>query len=146
MLITSGLVGIASVLASLGVRERVRGYFCLLLLAEASVNGAIVARDMFVLILFWGAAAVPLALLILGWGGPRRTFAAWNLLAYWGLGTAALAVGTFTLYAVTGGQTVNTDTPPKGQPGTPRSPIAGRLGVIVAAATRLASVPLPASD
>src|SRR5207302_10110574 len=46
MLLLSGLIGIASVLASLGVRERVRAYFCLLLLTQASVNGAIVARDM----------------------------------------------------------------------------------------------------
>ena len=142
MLITSGLVGIASVLASLGVRERVRGYFCLLLLAEASVNGAIVARDMFVLILFWGAAAVPLALLILGWGGPRRTFAAWNLVAYWGLGTAALAVGTFTLYAVTGGQTFDMDTLLKVNAVTPRIQIAVSLVMIVAAATRLPLFPL----
>src|SRR5205807_3918653 len=73
MLVLSGLIGVASVLASLGVRERVRAYFCLLLLAEASVNGAIVSRVMFVLILFWGASTIPLALLILGWGGPRRS-------------------------------------------------------------------------
>src|SRR5207245_2642902 len=62
MLMLSGLVGIASVLASIGIRERVRTYFALLLLAQASVNGAIVARDMFVLILFWGASIVPIAL------------------------------------------------------------------------------------
>src|SRR5437667_10068846 len=83
MLVLSGLIGVASVLGSLGVRERVRAYFVLLLLAQASVNGAIVARDMFVLILFWGAAAIPLALLILGWGGgpaARRAAAAWRLL------------------------------------------------------------------
>src|SRR5439155_1167545 len=104
MLILSGLIGVASVLASLGVRERVRTYFCLLLLAQASVNGAIVARDMFVLILFWGAAAIPLALLILGWGGGpavRRAAAAWRLLGYWGLGTGVLAVGVLALYAAT---------------------------------------------
>ena len=72
MLVLSGLVGLASVLASFGVREHVRSYFCLLLLSEACVTGAIVAHDMFVLLLFWGAAAVPLVLLILGWGGARR--------------------------------------------------------------------------
>src|SRR5438270_3307234 len=110
MLMLSGLIGIASVLASLGVRERVRTYFALLLLAQASVNGAIVARDMFVLILFWGASIVPIALLILGWGGPRRIGAAWRLVGYWGLGTGALAVGAFALYAVTGGRTFDMDT------------------------------------
>ena len=61
MLMVSGLIGIISVLASLGVRERVRSYFCLLLLTQAGINGAIVARDMFVLVLFWSAAAIPIA-------------------------------------------------------------------------------------
>src|SRR5256714_11121910 len=110
MLMLSGLIGIASVLASLGFRERVRAYFVLLLLAQASVNGAIVSRDMFVLILFWGAAAIPLALLILGWGGPRRSAAAWRLLGYWGFGTGVLAIGVFALYAATGAQGFDIET------------------------------------
>jgi len=59
MLVLSGVVGIASVLASFGIQQRVRSYFCLLLLAEACVNGAIVAHDMFVLLLFWGGATNP---------------------------------------------------------------------------------------
>ena len=143
MLILSGLIGVASVLASLGVRERVRTYFCLLLLAQASVNGAIVARDMFVLILFWGAAAIPLALLILGWGGgpaARRAAAAWRLLGYWGLGTGVLAVGVLALYAVTGGRSFDMDTLLKAGL-SPRIQIAVSLVMIVAAAMRLPLFP-----
>src|SRR5207249_16854 len=56
MLMLSGLVGIASVLASIGIRDRVRTYFALLLLAQASANGAIVARAMIVA----GATRLPL--------------------------------------------------------------------------------------
>jgi proton-translocating NADH-quinone oxidoreductase chain M len=141
MLMLSGLVGIASVLASLGIRERVRGYFCLLLLTQASVNGAIVARDMFVLILFWGAAAIPLALLILGWGGPRRGPATWRLLGYWGLGTVALIVGTMTLYAAAGGTSFDMDVLLKATL-TPRLQLAVGLVMLVAGATRLPLFPL----
>ena len=141
MLMLSGLVGIASVLASLGVRERVRSYFALLLLTQAAVNGAIVARDMFVLILFWGAAIVPLALLILGWGGPRRTSAAWRLVGYWGLGTGALVLGTMTLYAATGGTSFDMDTLLKASL-SPRIQLAVSVVMIVAAATRLPLFPL----
>ena len=142
MLLMSGLVGVAAVLASLGVRERVRAYFCLLLLTESAVNGAIVARDMFVLILFWAAAAVPIALLILGWGGPRRNVAAWNLVGFWGVGTAALAIGTLALYAATGGQSFDMDTLLKVNAVTPRIQIAVSLVMIVAGATRLPLFPL----
>jgi len=59
MMMLSGLIGIASVLASLGIRERVRAYFTLLLLTQASVNGAIAAHDVFVFVLFWAASIVP---------------------------------------------------------------------------------------
>ncbi len=142
MLLLSGLVGIASVLGSLGIRERVRAYFSLLLLAQAAVNGAIVSRDMFVLVLFWGASAIPLALLVAGWGGPRRTSAAWRLFAYWGLGTGVLAVGVFALYTVTGAQSFDMDTLLKSGVLSSRVQIAVALVMIVAAATRLPLFPL----
>ena len=140
MLILSGLVGIASVLASFGVRERVRSYFCLLLLSEACVNGAVVAHDMFVLLLFWGAASVPLALLVLGWGGPRREAAAWRLVGYWGLGTIALLVAIMALYAATGGTSFDMNVLLKTTL-SPRMQLAVGAAVIVAAATRLPLFP-----
>lgn len=141
MLITSGLVGIASVLASLGIRERVRSYVALLLLTQAAINGAIVARDMFVLILFWGAALIPLGLLILGWGGPRRVSATWRLLGYWGLGTAALVIGTMILYAATGGTSFDMDVLLKATTVAPRVQLAVALLMILAGATRLPLFP-----
>ncbi len=141
MLMLSGLIGIASVLASLGVRERLRSYFALLLLAEASVNGAIVARDFFVLILFWGASIVPIALLILGWGGPRRVAAAWRLVGYWGFGTAALVVGVLALYAAAGGRTFDMETLLQTTL-SPRIQLGISVAMVVAAATRLPLFPL----
>lgn len=141
MLLLSSIVGLASVLASFGVRERVRSYFCLLLLSEACVTGAIVAHDMFVLLLFWGAAAIPLALLIFGWGGPRREAAAWRLVGYWGLGTIALLVATMTLYAATGTSSFDMDVLLKTVV-NPRVQVAVGAALIVAAATRLPLFPL----
>jgi NADH-quinone oxidoreductase subunit M len=141
MLILSGLIGIVSVLASLGIRERVRSYFCLLLLTQATVNGAIVARDMFVLILFWAAAVIPIAILILGWGGPRRNAAAWRLVGYWGLGTAALVIGTLVLYSAAGTNSFDADVLLKASL-SPRIQLVAAIAMIVAAATRLPLFPL----
>jgi len=141
MMMLSGLVGITSVLASWGVRERVRSYFCLLLLTQSAVNGAIAAHDMFVLLLFWGAAVVPVALLVLGWGGPRREAAAWRLVGYWGLGTAALLVAIMTAYAASGGTSFDMDVLLKATL-TPRVQLAVGVALIVAAATRLPLFPL----
>jgi proton-translocating NADH-quinone oxidoreductase chain M len=141
MLVLSGLVGIASVLGSLGIRERVQSYFCLLLLTQACITGAIVARDMFVLILFWGAVMIPVTLLVLGWGGPRREAAAWRLVGYWGLGLGALVVATMTLYAATGGTSFDMEVLLKSTL-SPRVQLAVGVAVIVAAATRLPLFPL----
>jgi NADH-quinone oxidoreductase subunit M len=140
MLILSGLIGLSSVLASFGIRERVRSYFCLLLLTEACVTGAIVARDMFVLLLFWAAASIPLALLILGWGGPRRESAAWRLVAYWGLGTVALLVAIMGLYASAGGTTFDMDVLLKIAL-SPRAQVAIGAALLLAGATRLPLFP-----
>jgi NADH-quinone oxidoreductase subunit M len=140
MLMLSGLGGLISVLASWGVRERVRSYFSLLLLAQASVTGAIAARDMFVLVLFWGASIIPVALLLVGWGGPRRIPAAWRLVGYWGLGTGLLAVGALALYAVTGAQSFDIDSLFKTTL-SPRIQLGVGVLMIVAGATRLPLFP-----
>ncbi len=103
LLLSGSLVTLVAVLASANVRERVREYFVLLLLVEGTVNGVLAARDMFVLVLFWGAGVLPVALLVAGWGGPRRRQAAGRYLAYGAAGTAALAGVAFILYATTGG-------------------------------------------
>lgn len=142
LLMLSGLIGIVSVLASLGIRERVRSYFALLLLTQAAVNGAIAARDMFVLILFWSAATIPIALLILGWGGRRRATATWRLLGYWGFGTAALILGTMALYVAMGGTSFDMDVLLKASTLSPRVQIGISLVMLVAGATRLPLFPL----
>jgi proton-translocating NADH-quinone oxidoreductase chain M len=140
LMMLSGLIGITSVLASWGIRERVRTYFSLLLLTQAAVNGAIAAHDMFVLILFWGAVIIPIALLVLGWGGPRREAATWRLVGYWAFGTAALIAATMTAYAASGTGSFDMDVLLKSAL-APRVQLAVGLGLIVAAATRLPLFP-----
>jgi len=141
LLVLSQLVGMIASLASAGVRERVREYFCLLLLTQAAANGVIVARDAFVLLLFWGAAVVPLALLVMGWGGAGRVAAGWRLLAYWGAGTVLLGLAVLLLFAASGAATFDLDYLQKALP-SPRAQVAVSLLVLAAAATRLPLLPL----
>lgn len=142
VLLLSALIGVCAVLASWDVRERPRSYFVLFLLVESAVNGAVVARDFFVLLLFWSAAAVPLALLVWGWvARGRGAGAAWRLLAYWGLGSAALLVAGLLLYGAAGGTDFDLDTLTKATPSGRVQVVVGIL-LIVAAASRLPLVPL----
>src|SRR2546423_5273515 len=142
MVMLSALVGIISVLASTGIRTRVRSYFALLLLTQSCVTGAIAAHDLFVLVLFWSAATVPLALLILGWGGPRRDAAAWRLVGYWGAGTVALVLAVAGGYIATRAPSFHMDGVLKAPLGAPAGVVIG-LGPLVAPATPLPLFPLP---
>jgi proton-translocating NADH-quinone oxidoreductase chain M len=140
LLLLSGLIGIVSVLASAGVRERVRSYFALLLLAQACVTGAIAAHDLFVLTMFWSAATVPIALLVLGWGGARRESAAWRLAGYWAAGAVALMVAVMAIYVGSGGSSFDMDVALKSAL-APRAEVIVGVAVIIAAATRLPLFP-----
>ena len=141
LLLLNGLVAISAVIASWDVRDRSRTYFVMLLLAEAAINGVVVARDLFVLLLFWTAATVPVVILAAGWGGPRRSAIGARLLAYWGLGAAALLAGTLLLYAAVGSADFDLDTLGKASP-SPRIQLV--IGILfgLAALTRLPVVPL----
>ncbi len=147
LLLLSSLVGVASVLAATGVRERAREFFVLLLLAQAGINGVIAARDFFVLVLFWSAASVPVALLVAGWGSAApgglvaRLRGARRLLAFWGLGSAALLVAGLLLYSAAGSASFDFDYLLKGQPAPRIQIVIGGL-LLVAAATRLPLFPL----
>jgi NADH-quinone oxidoreductase subunit M len=140
VLLLTQLVGLAAVLASWEVRERARQYFAFLLLVEAAVSGTVVARDLFVLVLFWSAATVPVTLLVGGWGGPRRQAGAMRLLAYWGIGSAALLAGALLIYQAAGGSGFDLATLSQAQPASRLQFVAGAL-IVIAAATRLPLFP-----
>jgi proton-translocating NADH-quinone oxidoreductase chain M len=142
MLLLSALVGVCAVVASWEVHDRPRSYFALLLLMEGAINGAVVARDFFLLLLFWSAVAVPLALLVAGWGGSARSpGAVWRLLGYWGLGSAALLTAGLLLYQAAGGSDFDLDTLTKATPSARVELVIAAL-LVVAAASRLPLVPL----
>src|SRR4029077_1204816 len=105
------------------------------------VTGAIAAHDLFVLVLFWSAATVPIALLVLGWGGPRRESAAWRLVAYWGAGSVVLVLAVMGIYVASGASSFDMDVALKSAQGARAQVIVG-VAVLIAAATRLPLFPL----
>ena len=140
-LLLNSLVGVVAVLASWQVRTRMREYFALLLLVQAAVNGVVCAHDLFVLVVFWGACTIPVALLVAGWGGPRRQQATNRLLVYWGLGSVALVIAVLFLYQATGWVSFDFDYVLKAQLDR-RIQIAAGIAVLIAAGTRLPLFPL----
>lgn len=139
-LLLGALIGTVAVLASAGIKERVREYMALLLLVQGTVNGVLSARDGFVLVLFWIAGVLPVALLLAGWGGPRRTVAASRFVAYSAVGSAALLLAVLMLYANGGGSSFDLDVLFKSVLSA-RTQLVLAVLLVIAAATRLPLVP-----
>lgn len=140
LLLLNGLIGVSAALASWDIRERARTYFVMLLLVQSTVDGVAVSRDLFMLVLFWVATTLPVAVLVAGWGGRRRIAGSGRLLAYWGLGSAALIAGVLVLYTAAGSTSFDLDTLAQAAPSGRLQVLFGIL-VAVAAMTRLPLVP-----
>lgn len=141
MLLLSGIIGVVSCLAAFDLRDRARPFFVLLLVTQGLVNGTIASQDLLLLLMFWGAATVPVALLVAGWGSSRRTRAAVTLAGYWSLGSAALIVaGGLLVWAGMGMHSLELSDLAQAVPDW-RMQIAIAALVLVAAATRLPLVP-----
>ncbi len=81
------------VLLSYDEHKDLRTFFTLLLLLECGLIGVFVALDFFLFYLFWELVLIPMYFLILGWGGPRRRYAAIKFFIYTHVASLVMLVG-----------------------------------------------------
>ncbi len=93
-----------SILASWTIRDDVRRYMGAVLVLETAVLGSFLALDVLLFFLFFEAILVPMYLLIGGWGGERRLYAAIKFFLFTMAGSAFLLVAALFLYAHAGDQ------------------------------------------
>ena len=98
MLVLSGLVGFISVVASWGIEKQVKGYFALILLLLAGMNGVFCALDFFLFYVFWELMLLPMYFLIGIWGGPNRVYAAIKFFLYTMAGSVLMLVAMLGLW------------------------------------------------
>ena len=82
MVLLATLLCFIALLASSSIRERVKGYYALMLLLEAAMLGVFMAQDWSLFYVFWELTLIPLLFLIGRWGGARRQQAALNFVLY----------------------------------------------------------------
>ena len=92
------LLALIAMLASGGIRERVKGYYLLLLLLEAAMLGVFTARDWSLFYVFWELTLLPLFFLIDRWGGAGRQKAALNFVLYTMGGSVFMLIVLLVLY------------------------------------------------
>jgi NADH-quinone oxidoreductase subunit M len=93
-----------SVLASWPITTDVRRYFGAMLALETAVLGSFLALDVLLFFVFFEAILVPMYLLIGGWGGERRLYAAIKFFLFTMAGSAFLLFAALFLYAKASGQ------------------------------------------
>ena len=92
VLLTTFLFPLA-ILASWKVERNVRLYMISMLVLECGVLGTFLALDLLLFFVFFEAILVPMYLIIGGWGGERRVYAAVKFFLYTMAGSAFLLVG-----------------------------------------------------
>ncbi len=97
VLLTSFLMPIA-LLASWKIDDRVRLYMASFLVLETGMIGTFLALDLLLFFLFFEAILFPMYLIIGGWGGERRVYAAVKFFLYTMFGSAFLLVAILFLY------------------------------------------------
>jgi NADH-quinone oxidoreductase subunit M len=88
-----------SILASWRIARDVRLYMVAMLVLETAVLGTFVALDLLLFFLFFEALLVPMYLIIGGWGGERRVYAAVKFFLFTMAGSAFLLIGILFLHA-----------------------------------------------
>ncbi len=102
LVLLTGLLGMAAVFASWGIKHRVREYFVWLLVLQTAVMGVFVSLDFLLFFIFWELELLPMFFLISIWGSGRREYSAIKFLIFTFLGSAFMLVGILALFFSTG--------------------------------------------
>ncbi len=98
MLLLTSITIFTGCLISWEIKERQKEFFALLLILVSGVFGVFVAFDLFLFLVFFELAVLPMYLLIGIWGTGDKEYAAMKLTLYLLLGSALLIIPLFGVY------------------------------------------------
>jgi NADH-quinone oxidoreductase subunit M len=99
LIMLTTLLGWISILSSwTAIENRVKEYYIWFLVLQTGMLGVFMALDFFLFFVFWEAMLVPMYLLIVIWGGPRKLYAAIKFFLYTLAGSVLMLLGILFLY------------------------------------------------
>ncbi len=101
MILLATLLSLVAIMASASIKERVKGYYFLMLLLESAMLGVFMAQDWSLFYLFWELTLIPLFFLIDRWGGKNRHSAALNFVLYTMGGSVFMLLSVLVLFDAT---------------------------------------------
>ena len=87
-----------SILASWGIKTRVKEYMIAFLVLEAMMIGVFCALDLVLFYVFFEAGLIPMFLIIGVWGGKNRIYASFKFFLYTLLGSVLMLVAIMAMY------------------------------------------------
>ncbi len=104
MVLLATLLCFLAILASAGIRERVKGYYMIMLVLESAMLGVFMAQDWSLFYLFWELTLIPLFFLIDRWGGVRKHQASLNFVLYTMGGSVFMLISLLVVFDAIPGQ------------------------------------------
>ena len=98
MVLLTTLLSFVALLSSVHIARNPKAFYMWMLLLEFSCLGVFVARDWFLLYVFWEIALVPMFFLIGLWGGPQKERATMTYFLYTLGGSILMLIGIFAVY------------------------------------------------
>lgn len=92
LLLLTGLITWVALWNSAEIKEKIGGYFALVLLLNASIMGCFMAKDLFLFYVFFEFMLLPMYFLIGIWGGPRRNYASLKFFLYTLVGSLLILI------------------------------------------------------
>ncbi len=110
MILLTTILSPLAILASFGIKDRVKMYMALFLMLEMGMLGVFMSLDLIVFFLFWEVGLVPMYFLINQWGSANRKYASLKFIIYTMAGSLGLllsiqvmglSTGTFSIPELT---------------------------------------------
>jgi len=98
MVALTALLSFVSIVASLGIQQRVKEYFFWFLILEVGMLGVFESLDFVLFYVFWEVTLVPMYFLIGIWGGPQKEYAAIKFFLYTLVGSVFMLLAILALY------------------------------------------------
>lgn len=94
----TNLLTLVAIAVSTQIKERIKGYYILLLLLETATMGVFLTQGWALFYVFWELVLIPLFFLIDRWGGANRQRAALNFVLYTMGGSVFMLLGLLMLF------------------------------------------------
>ena len=98
LVILTQVVFLVSVVSSFYIKDQEGVYYALILVLLSGIIGTFIALDLFLFYIAWELVLVPMFILILIWGGPKRRYAAIKFFIYTHLASLVMLIGLFVIF------------------------------------------------